>query len=140
MSYLLDTNVVSEPRRTRPAPQVEAWIRSVPKRDLYISALVLGEVRLGIERVRRRGDTRQAELFEIWLDDVRLRFADRVVPIDGAIAEVWGQIDAAAPTPAEDGLMAATAIVHGFTFVTRNVRHVARTGVRLLNPWEAPPA
>lgn len=138
MSYLLDTNVVSEPRRTRPAPHVAAWIRSVPERDLYVSALVLGEVRRGIERLRLRGDTRQAELFEAWLDEVRVRFADRVVPIDGSVAEVWGRIDAAAPTPTEDGLMAATAIVHGFTLVTRNVRHVAHTGVRLLNPWEAP--
>lgn len=140
MSYLLDTNVVSEFRRPRLEPRVAAWRESVPSEELFISALVLGEIRRGIEQLRKRGDEAQAMMFERWLAEARTLFTERVVPVDGAIAEVWGRIDAATPTPAEDGLMAATAIVHGFTFVTRNVRHVAHTGVRVLNPWEPPPA
>ncbi len=139
MRYLLDTNVVSEVRKPRAASQVTAWFRSVPPDELYISSLVLGEIARGIERLRRRGDEAQAATFEEWLVDVRLRFANRVIAIDGAIAEEWGRIDAGAPTPVEDALMAATAKVRGLVFVTRNVSHVAHTGVRVLNPWEPPP-
>jgi len=139
VSYLLDTNVVSEVRRPRAAAQVAAWFESVPSDQLFISALVLGEIGRGVERLRRRGDLGQAVIFEHWLGDVRQRFAGQVVPIDGPVTEEWGRIDATAPTPVEDALMAATAIVHGMVFVTRNVGHVASTGVRVLNPWEPPP-
>jgi predicted nucleic acid-binding protein len=139
VSYLLDTNVVSEFRRPALEPRVAAWRESVASEELFISVLVLGEIRRGIERLRKRGDEVQAMMFERWLTETRTLFAERVLAVDGAIAEVWGRIDAASPTPAEDGLMAATAIVHDLTFVTRNVKHVAHTPVRLLNPWDAPP-
>lgn len=136
MTYLLDTNVVSEVRRRTGAQQVTAWLSSVPAEELFLSVLVLGEIRRGIERLRGR-DPAQAAVFERWIDELRRRFSDRIVAVDAAVAEEWGRINAAAPVPVEDGLMAATANVHGMVFVTRNVADVARTGVRLLDPWEA---
>lgn len=135
MSYLLDTNVVSEARRRGGEPRVAAWLGSVPADELFVSVLVLGEVRRGIERLRVR-DPDQAEVFERWLGELRHRFADRIVPIDTEIAEEWGRITAVTPVPVEDGLMAATAKVRGMVFVTRNVGHVTGTGANLLNPWD----
>jgi predicted nucleic acid-binding protein len=139
LSYLLDTNVVSEVRRTRASAEVVAWFDATPDEAMSISVLVLGEIRRGIERLRSR-DPDQAATLERWLQGVRDAFADRIVPIDGEIAEEWGRIGAASPIPPEDGLMAATAKVRGLILVTRNVAHVARPGVRVLNPWEPPPA
>ena len=139
MRYLLDTNVVSEIRRPRAAPQVVAWVRSVPSTDVFISVLVLGEVRTGIERLRKR-DPAQAAVYHDWLKDLRGTFAERTIQVDGEIAEDWGRMNAADPMPIVDGLMAATAKVHGMVLVTRNVAHVARPGIRVLNPWEPPPA
>ena len=138
MRYLLDTNVVSEMRRRRAEPQVVAWIRSVPQTHVFISALVLGEVRAGIERLRVR-DLRQATVLEDWLEDLRESFDDRTIHVDGEIAEAWGCLNAEQPIPIIDGLMAATAKVRGMVLVTRNVAHVDRPGVRVLNPWEPPP-
>lgn len=135
MSYLLDTNVVSEGRRRDGEPRVVGWLTSVASDELFVSVLVLGEVRRGIDRLRPR-DPDQAAVFERWLADLHERFADRVIPIDTAIADEWGRMTASIAVPVEDGLMAATAKVRGLTFVTRNVAHVARTGARLLNPWE----
>ncbi len=102
---------------------------------LFVSVLVLGEIRRGIERLRPRNPA-QSEVFERWLNELRLRFADRIVPIDTAIAEEWGRINAASPVPVKDGLMVASAKVRGMAFVTRNVADVASTGTRVLNPWE----
>lgn len=135
MSYLLDTNVVSEARRRDGEPRVAQWLHSVPEDELFLSALVAGEIRRGIERLRGR-DTVQAQVFERWLEELHRLFADRIIPVDVAVAEEWGRINAGDPVPVEDGLMAATAKVHQMVFVTRNVADVARTGVRLLNPWE----
>lgn len=139
MSYLLDTNVISEARRRNCEPRVRQWLDSVPEDDLFLSVLVPGEVRRGIERLRAR-DPGQAEVLERWLDEVRRRFADRILPVDLAVAEEWGRIGAGDPIPVQDSLMAATAKVHRMVFVTRNVADVARTGVRLINPWEHPGA
>lgn len=138
MKYLLDTNVVSEIRRPRAAPQVVAWARSVPPGSTFISVLVLGEVRAGIERLRQR-DPAQATVYHDWLENLRQMFAGRTIPVDGEIAEVWGSLNATDPIATIDGLMAATARVRGMTLVTRNVEHVDRPGVRVLNPWEPPP-
>lgn len=135
MSYLLDTNVLSEGRRRDGEPRVVEWLTSVASDELFVSVLVLGEVRRGIDRLRPR-DPDQAAVFERWLAELQERFSDRVVPIDAAVADEWGRMTASITVPVEDGLMAATAKVHGLTFVTRNVAHVARTGARLLNPWE----
>ena len=139
MRYLLDTNVVSELRRPRAAPQVTAWARSVPPGHTFISVLVLGEVRAGIERLRAR-DPAQAAVYREWLAELRRAFAARTILVDDAIAEDWGSLHASDPIPTVDGLMAATARVRDMVLVTRNVAHVDRPGVRVLNPWEPPPA
>lgn len=97
---------------------------------------MIGEIRRGIDRLARR-DPDQAALLAAWLDELRSAFSDRVVPIDAEIAERWGRISARSPVPVEDGLMAATAIVRGLVFVTRNTSDVADTGAELLDPWSA---
>jgi predicted nucleic acid-binding protein len=135
VSYLLDTNVVSEVRRRRPDPGVMAWFDSVRADELYLSVMAVGEIRHGIERLARR-DPARAGVFEKWLIDLQELYGNRVVPVTAAIAEVWGRLNAADPLPVADGLMAATARVHGWTFVTRNSADVVQTGVRLINPFE----
>lgn len=135
MSYLLDTNVVSEVRRRRPDPGVTAWFDSVRADELYLSVMVVGEIRHGIERLARR-DSGRAVVFEKWLVDLQELYGNRVVPVTSAVAEVWGRLNAGAPLPVADGLMAATALVHGWTFVTRNTADVVQTGVRLIDPFE----
>lgn len=137
MRCLLDTNILSE---ARPGPRgdqgVVRWISSIPAEDLYLSVLVIGEVRRGAERSRRR-DPQQASVYQTWLEAVARDYADRILPVDAEIAEEWGQMSLPDPVPIVDGLMAATAKVRGMTFVTRNTTDVARTGVRLLNPFDA---
>jgi toxin FitB len=135
VNYLLDTNVVSEVRRRSADGNVVAWFESVAPEALYLSAIVVGEVRAGIDRLRRR-DSAQADVFEGWLAELRTSFADRIVPIDAEVAEEWGRLTARRTLAVEDGLMAATANVHVMTFVTRNVADVAGTGTRVLNPWD----
>ncbi|HZN18702.1 MAG TPA: type II toxin-antitoxin system VapC family toxin [Micromonosporaceae bacterium] len=138
MAYLLDTNVVSELRKITPNLHVLAWRQSQRHAEAYISTLVVGEIRQGIERVRPR-DPVQADALERWLVGLVPAYRDRILPVTVAIAEEWGRLNALPrPLPVVDGLMAATAKVHGLTFVTRNVSDVARAGVKLLNPFEAP--
>jgi predicted nucleic acid-binding protein len=134
VSYLLDTNVISEARKLHGSPQVKAWLSSVSSDDLYLSSLTLGEIRQGVERLRRRDPT-QAAIFERWLATLRRDFATHVLPVDPEVAEEWGRLNVPDPLPAIDSLLAATARVHGLTLVTRNVADVARTGVRVLNPF-----
>jgi toxin FitB len=133
--YLLDTNVVSELRRSRKNPMVVTWFDAIAAEQAFISALVVGEIRKGVARLEQR-DVAQAVRLEAWLTQLESSFADRVLPVDTAVADRWGRIDAVRPVPVVDGLMAATAIVHDLTLATRNVQHVADTGARLLNPWE----
>jgi predicted nucleic acid-binding protein len=134
VAFLLDTNVVSEARRPAADPNVRAWLASVPDADLYVSALVIGEVRQAIERLRRR-DPARVEVFEAWLSVLLHDYGDRIVPVTAEVAEEWGRLNVPDPLPVIDGLMAATAKVRGWTLVTRNVAGLARTGVRLLNPF-----
>ncbi|HYS34125.1 MAG TPA: type II toxin-antitoxin system VapC family toxin [Pseudonocardiaceae bacterium] len=134
MSFLLDTNVVSEIRKKVPNAGVSAWFASVPATDLFLSVLVVGEIRQGIERLARR-DSVQAKIFEQWLGQLVDIYGDRIVPITADVAEVWGRLNVPDPVPVVDGLLAATALVHGWTLVTRNVSDVASTGVRLLDPF-----
>ncbi len=137
MSYLLDTNVISEVRKGELGDAgVREWLSSVRARELYVSVLVVGEIRQGVERLRRR-DPAQAVVFDAWLERLRRDYADRIVPITIDVAEEWGRMNVPDPLPAVDGLMAATAKTRGMTFVTRNTADVARTGVLLLNPFEA---
>jgi hypothetical protein len=134
VAFLLDTNVVSEARRPAGDPNVRAWLASVPDAELYVSALVIGEVRQGIERLRRR-DPARVVVFEAWLSTLLHDYGDRIVPVTAEVAEEWGRLNVPDPLPVIDGLMAATAKVRGWTLVTRNVSDLARTGVRLLNPF-----
>lgn len=135
MSYLLDTNVVSEVRKPKPNPRVLDWLASVSYHQLHLSVLVLGEIRKGIEGLRRR-DPAKASAFEEFLDDLTDDYDDRVVAVDEQVAEAWGRLAADEPTvPVVDGLMAATALAHDWTLVTRNTKNVERTGVKLLNPF-----
>jgi toxin FitB len=134
--YLLDTNVLSEVRRPRGDSGVKRWISSVPTEDLYLSVLTLGEVRRGIGLLSGR-DHVQADFYEAWLVTVLRDYADRVLPVDAEAAEEWGRMNVPDPISIVDGLMAATAKVRNMTFVTRNAADVARTGVRLLNPFDA---
>ncbi|MGH2370874.1 MAG: type II toxin-antitoxin system VapC family toxin, partial [Chloroflexota bacterium] len=135
MSYLLATNIVSEARRPNGNANVKAWLASVSAVSLYLSVLVIGEIRRGIEHLRRR-DPVQAAVYESWLATLVRDYAGHILPVTAEIAEEWGRMNAPDPVPTIDGLMAATAHVHGLTFVTRNTADVARAGVRLLNPFE----
>ena len=134
MSYLLDTNVVSEGMKPRPDQRVKDWFGSVNGEDLYISVLVIGEVVQGIEALRRR-DALRARAYQEWLDDLMRQYGPRILPITTEVAEEWGKMGVLDPVPVVDGLMAATAKVHGLTFVTHDTSDVARTGVKLLNPF-----
>jgi toxin FitB len=134
VSFLLDTNVVSEIRKAAPHSGVAKWFASVPADRLFLSVLVVGEIRQGIERLARR-DAAQAEIFEQWLSQLVDGYGDRLIPITERIAQAWGRLNVADPLPVVDGLMAATALVHDWTLVTRNVSDMRSTGVRLLNPF-----
>jgi predicted nucleic acid-binding protein len=135
VGFLLDTNVISEVRRKRPDPNVQAWLAAVPEAELYVSVLVVGEIRQGIERLRRR-DRSQVLVFETWLSALVRGYADRIVPVTAEVAEEWGRMNVPDPLPLIDGLMAATAKLRGWTFVTRNVADLTGCGVRLLDPFE----
>ena len=135
MSFLLDTNVLAEIRKPRPHPAVAAWYEEAGDDELFLSVLVVGEIQQGVTRLRRK-DPRQAAVYEAWLGKLRREFADRVLPVSQDVALAWGRLAAGDPLPVVDGLLAATALVHGLTMVTRNVADFEPTGVALLNPFE----
>ena len=132
----MDTNVLSEARRPRGDEGAKSWISTAPPADLYLSVLVVGEIRRGIERLKQR-DPAGAEVYEAWLGTVLSDYADRILPVNAEIADEWGRMSVPDPVPVVDGLMAATAKVRGMTFVTRNTADVERTGVRVLNPFDS---
>jgi hypothetical protein len=138
--FLLDTNVVSELRKVRSGKadvNVARWADAVEAVQLYISAITLLELELGVLRLERY-DTRQGGIMRRWLDDhVRPEFHDRTLPVDAAVALRCAQLHVPNPKPERDALIAATALVHGLTMVTRNVDDFAATGARLFNPWKA---
>jgi predicted nucleic acid-binding protein len=135
MSFLIDTTIVFEVRkRDRCDPHVAAWYASIADEDLFLSTLVLGELRNGVERARPR-DPAKAATLERWLRDVEAAFGTRVLGIDKAVADRWGRMNAIRPVPVIDGLLAATAVVNGLTLVTRNDRDVAGLGATVLNPF-----
>jgi predicted nucleic acid-binding protein len=135
MSFLLDTNVLSEVRkRERAHAGVMRWFASAPERDLYISTLVLGEVRYGVEQARGR-DAVKAGTLERWLAAITARFSSRLIPVDDVIAEEWGRLASKRTLAPVDGLMAATARVRELTFVTRDHEQLHGLGVRVLDPF-----
>ncbi|HEX8106775.1 MAG TPA: type II toxin-antitoxin system VapC family toxin [Kofleriaceae bacterium] len=135
MKFLVDTNVLSEVRKgPRANARVLGWFGSVDDAALYLSVLVIGELRQGVERLRRRDPPAAAKL-DRWLDELIACHADRTLPVDAAVADRWGRLNVPDPIPAVDGLLAATALVHSLTLVTRNTRDVRRTGVRHLDPF-----
>jgi predicted nucleic acid-binding protein len=135
VAFLLDTNIVSELRKTQPHPRVAEWYEANLQAETFVSCLVIGEIRSGIERLAAR-DVTQARGLEAWLGVFETALNTTVLPITAAVADRWGRIHVPPkPIPIVDGLMAATALVHGLTFVTRNTRDVARCGVSLLNPF-----
>lgn len=135
MSFLLDTNIISELRKQARADQgVRQWFATVDEGSLFLSVLVLGEVRQGVEQKRKR-DTKTAAHLEAWLGTLETTFSDRLLPIDARVADTWGRLNALRPLPVVDGLLAATALVHGLTLVTRNTDDFAQVRVPLLNPF-----
>jgi predicted nucleic acid-binding protein len=136
LSYLFDTNVVSELRKGKRAnAAVRHWIQGVTDDEIHLSVLVVGEIRQGIERIRRR-DSTSADRLERWFGTLTATYAERILHVDVRVAELWGKLNVPDPLPAVDGLLAATALVFDLTLVTRNVRHVTGTGARILNPFE----
>ena len=137
MNYLIDTNIISEVRKgDRSDPNVAAWYGSIDDSDIYLSVLVLGEIRKGIERARSR-DPGRASALETWLSAVRESFGDRVLAVDQSVADEWGRMSAKRPVSTIDALLAATAKIHRMTLVTRNVADIADLGAELLNPFES---
>jgi toxin FitB len=133
--FLLDTNVVSELRKKeRCAPKVSAWAAVVPRNQDFLSVLVVGELVRGAI-LKRRTDPQMADALARWIARLTHLYAERILPVTLEIAQEWGRLSALRPIPPEDGLLAATALVHRLTLVTRNVRNVDRLGVSLLNPW-----
>ena len=139
MTYLLDTNVVSELRKRNPDPHVLAWYKSVTSAELFVSVLTIGEIRLGIERLRRK-DGPQADPIEQWLRGLHVTYRDHLIDVDADVAEEWGRLNIPDPLPVIDGLLAASAKIRGCTLVTRNTADLQRSGIALLNPFEPPPA
>jgi predicted nucleic acid-binding protein len=134
--YLLDTNVVSELRKDkRTNPNVLAWFQATDEDDLFLSVLVVGEIRSGIERIRP-SDPAQARVLDRWLKGLESTYVDRVLPVKAAVADRWGRLSAINPPSVIDCLIAATALESDLTLVTRNIQDLARTGVRLLNPFD----
>jgi predicted nucleic acid-binding protein len=137
VKFLVDTNVISELRKgSRCDPKVSTWFASVPAEGLYLSVLVVGEIRRGIKNIRRR-DPKSARRLESWLKSLVSAHEDRILPVDRRVAEEWGRMNVPDPIPVLDGLMAATAKVNGLVLATRNVKDVARTRARTVNPFEA---
>jgi predicted nucleic acid-binding protein len=135
VSYLIDTNIISEVRKgKRCDPHVAAWYASIADEDLFLSTLVLGEIRKGIELARSKNPDKAAAL-ERWLRQVEAAFDGRVLGIDNAVSDQWGRMGAVRSIPVIDGLLAATAVANGLTLVTRNDSDVAGVGAVVLNPF-----
>ena len=138
--FLLDTNVISELRKAgdgKADANVVAWLSSMDATTFYLSAITLMEIELGILRIERR-DPAQGARLRAWMDQHILpEFADRTLPVDTAVALRCAPLHVPDPRPERDAFIAATALAHGMTVVTRNVADFAPTGVPLLNPWDA---
>jgi toxin FitB len=135
MTYLLDTNVISAVRKNDRFSVVMRWYGTTKPSDLYVSALVFGELSKGITILSRR-DPVAAQSLRAWSDGLYAHYENRILPVDADVAERWGRMMARRTLPILDGLMAATAAAHNMIFVTRNLRDVADVGVQTLSPWD----
>lgn len=139
MGFLIDTNILSELRKGERGDQrVRTWYSGISASDIHVSVIVLGEIRRGAELLRRRDAVAAASL-DAWLSTLRASLGNRLLPVSDEVADRWGQLGIPDPIPVADGLLAATALVHGLVLVTRNTRDVERSGARLLNPFECQP-
>lgn len=138
--YLVDTDVISEVRKRSKANKgVAKFFRQAAKDDaaLYLSAVTVGELRRGVELIRHRGDAVQAERLDAWLTVILSDYYDNILPLDDAAAQVWGCLRVPHPENALDKQIAATALIHDLTLVTRNEKHFVGTGAKLLNPFQS---
>ena len=133
--YLLDTNVVSETRKKHPDSGVTAFLAAADSAGLFLSVLTLGELRKGVE-ARRKTDPVAADQLSGWVDTIETEFADRLLSVDAATARLWGELSAGRSLPVIDTIIAATAIRHGITLVTRNADDFESTGAPLFDPWQ----
>ena len=136
--YLVDTNIISEARKRSKADEgVRAFFRRASKDEskVYLSVVTVGELRRGVELIRHRGDTRQANQLESWLESLLVDYRHNVLKTDEDIAQLWGRLRVPRPENALDKQIAATALIYGLTVVTRNDKDLAKTGVRVLNPF-----
>jgi toxin FitB len=134
LQYLLDTNILSETRKKQTDERVISFLSAVEPSALYISVLTLGELRKGVA-LKRRSDTDAAKKIAAWVDGLEFSFGDRILGINAATAKLWGELSAQRPRPVIDTLLAATAIVHELTFVTRTTSDVRDIDLKLLDPW-----
>ena len=136
VKYLLDTNIISEIRKgPRCHTNVAAWYSNLEEESLYLSVLVLGEIRKSIEGLRGR-DAGKANELDLWLEQLQTSFQSQILPVDTAISQEWGHLSFLHTVPVIDGLLAATATAHGLVLVTRNTQDFADLGIQLLNPFE----
>lgn len=136
--YLLDTNVISELRKGgRADPGVLAFFAALEDEEIYLSVQTIGEIRRGLENIRGRGDRQQAERLETWLDFVVAEYSDRILGFDLDCAQVWGKLMSPSPQHAIDKQIAAIALIHDLTVVTRNTEDFTATGVRRINPFSS---
>ncbi len=135
--YLLDTNILSELRKgaSRATPQVWQWWLGMENEELFLSVLTIGEIRKGIDRLAIR-DAARTLILERWLDELKSSYQERLIEVDASIAEHWGRLQAVRPLPEVDALLAATALKHDLTLVTRNTADFRGLDLRLLNPFE----
>jgi len=136
--YLVDTNIISEARKGRKSnPGVRAFFRAAARADagLFLSVVTVGELRRGAELIRHRGDEPQARLLERWLQGILGAYADRILEFDAEAAQVWGRLRVPHPENELDKQIAATALIHDLTVVSRNIAHFTASGVPTLNPF-----
>jgi predicted nucleic acid-binding protein len=137
LEYLLDTNVLSETRKKKADAGVISFLEAAEASSLYISVLTLGELRKGIVSKKIKDpDPNAASRLAAWVEGLEFSFADRILGIDAATAKLWGDWSGQRPRPVVDTLLAATAVLHELTLVTRNLRDVRGIPVKLHNPWQ----
>jgi predicted nucleic acid-binding protein len=135
LQYLLDTNILSETRKKQANERVMSFLSAAEPSALFISVLSLGELRKGVA-LKSRSDADAAKLLGTWVDGLEFSFTDRILSVDAAIARQWGELSAQRSRPVVDTLLAATALVHKLTLVTRSTSDVHDLGVKLLDPWK----